>query len=86
MGIIGNKKKIMLKNVNDEGWTIQAFGEVETIEVCSALLGALCTSAQILTVTQDLPPDAVKQMINKELDLYLGEDALSIVREEMLKG
>lgn len=73
--MMARSQKILLKKpVGEDNWTFHTIGNVETVEVCSALLGALCTASQIWSAQNRVPPELIKELVNKELDKALNDE------------
>ena len=72
---MARSQKILLKKPQGtDDWSIKTIGNVETVEVCSALLGALCMASKIWSVQNQVPPELIKELVNKELDKALDDE------------
>ena len=75
---MARSQKILLKKPEGaDDWSIKTIGNVETVEVCSALLGALCMASQIWSDQNQVPPKLIKELVMSELDKYLKEDEMA---------
>lgn len=68
---MARSKKILLKKPEGEGWTMKVIGEVRTAEVCDALLGALGTAVRVMVAQENMPPELIKELVNKEIDIAI---------------